>query len=148
MKYLGFFLLLLFMTACSGDEGKVFDNELEEIDEYISAKGWDAIETDSGLHYVIVEAGTGTAMPVATSEVEVTYRGEFLDGDIFDQSLDAIEFPLNGVIAGWTEGLQLMKKDAVHYLIVPSRLAYGESGRNTIPGNTPLFFEVKLLGWK
>ena len=146
MKYLCLLILPFLFFACNKEE-KHFEEDLEAIQDYIDDKGYTAISTASGLHYVIVNEGTGTEMPDLSSEVSVTYRGEFLDGDIFDFSTSAIEFPLTNVIAGWTEGLQLMKKGATHYLLIPSRLAYGEEGRGDIPKHTPLFFEVTLFNF-
>ena len=146
MRYLSLLLILLTIVACKSEE-KIFENEIEEIEDFIAKNGWDAEVTESGLHYVVVEEGIGSARPSLTATVEVTYRGEFFSGEIFDQNLDGVEFPITGVIKGWTEGLQLMKKEAIHYLIIPSRLAYGTSGSGRVPKNTPLFFEVQLLDW-
>ena len=126
-------------------EETVFQDQLLTIAEWATDRGYDYEVTSTGLHYVVIEEGTGTDMPAADSNVKTTYRGEFLTGGIFDQSIEAIEFNLSGVIAGWTEGLQLMKKESTYYFIIPSRLAYGQQGQNTIPPNTPLFFEVSLI---
>jgi len=126
-------------------EDIVFENQMIEIAQYAESKGYDYQVTNSGLHYVVVEEGTGTEMPGPMTNVTCTYRGEFLSGGIFDSSSSAIDFRLDNVIAGWTEGVQLMKKEAIFYLIIPSRLAYGQQGQNSIPPNTPLFFEINLI---
>ena len=108
------------------------------------------IELPSGLQYKIISPGTG-AKPSADDEVTVNYEGRFLDGKIFDSSYERNEpasFPLNGVIKGWTEGLQLMNTGAVYELYIPSQLAYGDNGGGPIPGGATLVFKVELLSIK
>ena len=86
--------------------------------------------TSSGLQYKVVEAGSGPK-PSATDTVEVHYRGTLIDGSEFDSSYkrgQTIEFPLNRVIAGWTEGVQLMSPGAKYTFFIPYNLAYGERG--------------------
>ncbi len=104
--------------------------------------------TASGLQYEVLREGTG-ASPKATDTVEVHYEGTLTDGKKFDSSYDrkeTIEFPLNGVIAGWTEGVQLMKEGAKYRFAIPSDLAYGPRGiPGVIPGGAPLLFDVELI---
>ncbi|WP_201529050.1 MULTISPECIES: FKBP-type peptidyl-prolyl cis-trans isomerase [Psychrobacter] len=103
--------------------------------------------TASGLQYKVITAGTGK-MPKATDIVEVNYEGKLLDGTVFDSSYERgepIEFPLNQVITGWTEGLQLMKEGGKYELYIPSDLAYGEAGNAGIEPNSTLIFTVELL---
>lgn len=105
--------------------------------------------TNSGLVYVVNKAGTG-AKPSATDEVTVHYEGKLLDGTVFDSSYERGEptsFPLNRVIPGWTEGLQLMQEGAEYIFYIPSELAYGEQGQpqGGIAPNTPLVFKVELI---
>jgi FKBP-type peptidyl-prolyl cis-trans isomerase FkpA len=104
--------------------------------------------TPSGLQYKVLKEGKG-AKPKATDVVKVHYRGTLVDGTEFDSSYkrgEPIEFPLNGVIKGWTEGVQLMTPGSKYQFFIPYDLAYGEEGRPpTIPGSSALIFEVELL---
>lgn len=111
-------------------------------------KNADVKETASGLQYVVEKEGTG-AQPDAEDEVTVHYTGRLLDGTVFDSSVNRGEpatFPLNRVIPGWTEGLQLMKENGKAVFYIPSNLAYGEQGApGAIPPNSDLIFTVELI---
>jgi len=103
--------------------------------------------TASGLQYKVITMGTG-AKPVATDTVKVHYRGTLLDGTEFDSSYarnEPISFGLNRVIAGWTEGVQLMPIGSKFMFFIAPDLAYGEGGGGPIPPNSTLVFEVELL---
>lgn len=109
------------------------------------------VTTSSGLQYLVLEEGSNAnaLMPLATDEVEVHYHGTMIDGTVFDSSVDrgeSISFPLNGVIPGWTEGLQLMKVGDKYRFFIPSDLAYGAQGAGPIPPYSALIFDVELLG--
>ncbi len=105
--------------------------------------------TDSGLQYMVVNAGEGKK-PTAQDRVKVHYHGTLVDGTVFDSSVDRGEpavFPVNGVIQGWTEVLQMMPVGSKWKVFIPSALAYGEQGtRGVIGPNSTLIFEVELLG--
>jgi FKBP-type peptidyl-prolyl cis-trans isomerase FkpA len=106
-----------------------------------------AVKTDSGLIYREMRAGTGES-PKATDTVKVNYRGTLVSGTEFDSSYkrnEPAEFPLNGVIPCWTEGVQRMKTGGKAQLVCPSDLAYGDQGRPSIPGGATLIFEIELL---
>jgi FKBP-type peptidyl-prolyl cis-trans isomerase len=104
--------------------------------------------TPSGLQYEVITLGTGP-MPSDTNTVKVHYTGTLIDGKKFDSSRDRdepIEFPLNGVIRGWTEGVQLMPVGSRYKFFIPYQLAYGTQGSPpVIPGGSMLIFDVELL---
>ena len=114
-----------------------------------AAKEEGAVVTPTGLVYRSLKDGTGSS-PAASDKVKVHYRGTFPDGKEFDSSYkrgEPIEFPLNGVIPCWTEGVQLMKPGGKAKLTCPSAIAYGQRGAGgVIPPNATLVFEVELLG--
>src|SRR5216117_1515493 len=107
--------------------------------------------TASGLQYKVIKEGTG-AQPKATDTVTVNYRGTLINGTEFDSSYkrgEPASFPLNGVIKGWTEGLQLMKVGSKYQFFVPPNLAYGDRALGPdIAPNSTLIFDVELLGVK
>lgn len=124
-------------------EGKAFLTE--------NAKREEVITTDSGLQYEVLLEGEGD-VPKATDEVTVNYHGTLIDGSVFDSSVERGQpatFPVNGVIPGWVEALQLMKTGAKYKLFIPSELAYGERGAGQMIGpNTTLIFDVELISIK
>ncbi len=105
--------------------------------------------TESGLQYEVLSEGDG-AVPAVTDTVSVHYVGSLIDGTVFDSSVKRgapATFPVNGVIAGWTEALQLMKVGSKYRLTIPSGLAYGERGAGQAIGpHATLIFDVELLG--
>ena len=105
-------------------------------------------KTASGLLYRVEKAGSGNAIN-ATDVVKVHYTGKLPDGTVFDSSVQRgtpAEFPLNQVIKGWTEGLQLVKKGGKIELVLPPDLAYGKDGAGaSIPPNSTLYFDVEVL---
>ncbi|MBC8209695.1 MAG: FKBP-type peptidyl-prolyl cis-trans isomerase [Gammaproteobacteria bacterium] len=101
----------------------------------------------SGLQYLVLSEGNGSK-PAATDKVKVHYAGTLINGNEFDSSYKRgtpAEFPLNGVISGWTEGLQLMTTGSKYRFFIPPDLAYGSRAVSTIPANSTLIFEVELL---
>lgn len=121
-------------------EGKKFLDE--------NRKDEKVMETASGLQYIVEKEGEG-AQPTAEDEVTVHYTGKLLDGTVFDSSVNRGEpatFPLNRVIPGWTEGVQLMKEGGKYTFFIPSDLAYGPQGiPGAIPPHSTLIFEVELI---
>ena len=107
-------------------------------------------ETPSGLQYQVIKGAEGRK-PAATDTVHVHYHGTLLNGQVFDSSVqrgEPISFPLNQVIAGWTEGVQLMSIGSKYKFFIPSELAYGDQAVGTIPAGSTLIFEVELLDIK
>jgi len=105
------------------------------------------IETASGLQYRVIKPGEGDS-PDDNDMVEVHYTGTLVDGTVFDSSRErgeSIEFPVNGVIPGWTEALKLMKPGAQYMLYIPSKLAYGDKKTGPIPEGSTLIFDVELI---
>jgi FKBP-type peptidyl-prolyl cis-trans isomerase len=114
-----------------------------------NGKRQEVITTASGLQYEVIQRAGGKEKPGPEAMVQVNYEGKFTDGEIFDSSYErggVEEIPLNEVIPGWAEGLQLMGVGDTFTFYIPSKLAYGASGGGTIPPYTPLIFKVELLG--
>lgn len=109
------------------------------------------ITTASGLQYKVLQEGTGTEHPTASSKVKVHYHGTLIDGTVFDSSVERgepIEFGLNQVIKGWTEGVQLMVEGEKTRFFIPSELAYGNGSAGVITPGSTLIFDVELLDFK
>ncbi len=119
-------------------------------EEFLAANAWKEGVTvlPSGLQYLVLSEGTGRR-PAATDSVKCHYEGTLIDGTVFDSSYrrgEPATFPLNGVIAGWTEGLQLMQEGAKYRFFIPYRLGYGARGAGQdIPPYAALVFDVELL---
>ena len=105
------------------------------------------ITTSSGLQYLVLTGGSGRR-PGPEDWVRVHYEGTFINGTVFDSSYnrgEPAEFPLNGVISGWSEGLQLMREGSTYRFFIPPNLAYGPEGRGSIPPNATLIFKVEFF---
>ena len=137
--------------ALSETRKRVGEKNKEEGERFLedNKKTKGVVVTATGLQYEVLKKGQG-ATPTENDTVEVHYRGTLIDGTEFDSSYkrnkSAPPFPVNAVIKGWTEGLQLMKEGAKYKFYIPSELAYGEPGNGeSIPPNSTLIFEVELL---
>lgn len=130
-------------SAENGEKGKAFLAE--------NAKKDGVKVTASGLQYEVIKEGSGKK-PAATDVVSVHYEGTLINGQVFDSSIrrgQPAEFPLNRVIPGWTEGVQLMSVGSKYRFVIPANLAYGEHGAGGMIGpNETLIFEVELLSIK
>ena len=149
MKYSFLAIIAVIFMSCSNSESDPpvdysAKNEAE-IKAYIAENQLDATRTNSGLYYVINEEGTGKR-PTATSNVTVTYKGYYTDKKAFGQSPDAgITTNLQGLIAGWTEGIPFFKEGGSGILLIPAHLAYGSDESKGIPAGSVLIFEIKLI---
>ncbi|MBM3158506.1 MAG: FKBP-type peptidyl-prolyl cis-trans isomerase [Bacteroidetes bacterium] len=142
-------LLNTYMTRLQSEKSKLNKDAGEKFLAE-NKKRTGVITTESGLQYEIINAGNGES-PTAIDSVTCHYRGTFIDGRGFDNSYDRgqpITFSLNGVIKGWTEGLQLMKVGAKYKFYIPYQLGYGEYDYMSIPGGSALLFEVELINVK
>lgn len=125
-----------------------FDKVKEENTAFLEAKAKEdkVVKTESGLLYEVIKLGDGGPKPTASSDVEVRYRGELIDGTVFDESREPITLNLGGVIKGWTEGLQLMSVGDKYRFYIPYNLGYGEQGAGgDIKPYSTLVFEVELV---
>ncbi len=135
------------MQAAKAEQSKAL---IEEGEKFLAdnAQRDEITVTDTGLQYEVIETGEGST-PNADSTVRVHYHGTLLDGKMFDSSYERgqpAEFPVNGVIKGWTEALQMMKEGSKWRLYVPHELAYGEQGAGgAIAPYSTLVFDVELL---
>ncbi|MBE6300123.1 MAG: FKBP-type peptidyl-prolyl cis-trans isomerase [Bacteroidales bacterium] len=131
-------------------EKEKLTKNLEEGNKFLAENGKreGVVTLPSGLQYEIITEGTGKK-PSATDTVSCHYHGTLIDGTVFDSSVmrnQPAEFPVNGVIKGWVEALQLMSEGAKWKLFIPANLAYGERGAGqSIEPNSTLIFEVELL---
>lgn len=136
------------LSSCLKDDDDAAERNMKEGREYMekNAQREGVITTGSGLQYEVIREGEGKT-PSITSRVVCHYEGRLVNGRVFDSSLggDPIEFPLQNVIAGWIEGLQLMKEGAKYRFVIPYQLAYGSNGYGVIPPCATLIFEVELL---
>lgn len=157
-------MLLTGMASCTGNSSSSSDTAEQTTLDYgqqikdnktigrefmeQNAKNDSVVQTQSGLQYIVLKEGTG-AKPGPTDEVTVHYTGRLLDGTVFDSSVGRGEpatFPLDKVIPGWTEGLQLMSEGSKYRLFIPSELAYGSQGSgDKILPNATLIFDVELI---
>ncbi|QEH36029.1 Outer membrane protein MIP precursor [Aquisphaera giovannonii] len=135
----------------AGMAGQAAASNKAEGEKFLAAnkKKPGVVTTPSGLQYKVIKQGTGPK-PKASDTVTVHYEGKLLDGTVFDSSIkrgEPIAFPLNGVIKGWTEGVQLMPVGSTYQFFIPSELAYGANPRpgGPIGPNAVLTFEVQLL---
>ena len=148
MRYTLLLLSGLFFFSC--DKGRTPEQQLqydiEKIQEYLADHNLTAESTASGLHYIITQEGTG-GHPSISSTVKVNYIGKLLKNEkVFDETNGTpVTFELKMLIAGWQEGILLLKKGGKGTFFIPSALGYGPFGSGDIPGNAALIFEIELV---
>jgi len=142
-------LAIFYFARSSMNKKAAIENVAIGKDFLIKNKANDGVlETASGLQYQILRKGEGNDHPSASSNVKVHYHGLLIDGTVFDSSVDRgepISFPLNQVIRGWTEGVQLMVVGDKFKFFIPSELGYGNRATGKITSGSLLIFEVELL---
>lgn len=142
---------LLCFSCSKDDDDNSLEVYVEQCQNYLveNGKREGVITTASGLQYEVLREGREDGKrPTAESQVRCHYQGTFIDGRVFDSSYASgspIVFPLNGVIKGWTEGLQYMTEGAKYRFVIPFHLAYGPYGYASIPPYSTLIFEVELI---
>lgn len=145
-------LAVFLFTRHSNNKKAAVENKAKAAQFLIENKAREGVvETASGLQYIIIEKGEGNTHPNANTTVEVHYHGTLMDGTVFDSSVDrgeSISFPLNRVISGWTEGVQLMVEGDKFRFFIPSNLAYGDNATGSITPGSLLIFEVELIAIK
>ncbi len=151
------FALIIFVMACAvyyfynnANSKKTAALNVEKGSAFLAVNSTkDGVKTTaSGLQYLVLQQGTGDKHPSATNTVKVHYHGTLTDGTVFDSSVErgeTISFPLNRVIPGWTEGVQLMKTGDKFRFFIPSNLAYGNRSTGKIPAGSTLIFDVELF---
>ncbi len=156
MKPLFGLLFIFLLASCSvgddsGDtlptetEAEAYTRNQEEIEAFLEANELEATKTESGLHYIITEEGTGE-MPTATSTVLVNYEGFLLNGSVFDKTTTTpAEFNLSNLISGFKEGMTYVKEGGKAMFLIPARLAYGPYRAGDIPPYSVIIFEVELV---
>jgi len=147
---IGLLLAYALYRAVSGTSGSSVAGNIEKGEAFLAEnKLKDGVqETDSGLQYLLLEEGSGTVHPGPKTKVLAHYHGTLIDGSVFDSSVErgqALDFGLNQVIRGWTEGLQLMVEGQKMRLFIPSKLGYGNRPAGSIPGGSVLIFDVELV---
>ncbi|MEM6321019.1 MAG: FKBP-type peptidyl-prolyl cis-trans isomerase [Bacteroidota bacterium] len=121
--------------------------ERNKIQNYLMTNNIEADSTNTGIFYTLEETGEGEN-PMDDSRVTVTYRGYFLNGEVFDESVAPVSFNLNQVIQGWQQAVPLLKPGGKGTFIIPSELAYGPQGNQRIAGNTILVFDIELRSFE
>jgi len=151
MKHYFFILsLIVFVgfSSCKKEDTQTQEEQLTidigKIENYLTEHDLEANKTNSGLHYIITNVGTGSN-PTLASNVTVQYTGKLLDGTVFDSG--TATFPLTNVIQGWQEGIPLFKKGGRGKLFIPSYIGYGASGSSSIPANSVLIFDIYLISF-
>ena len=141
-KYIILLLSTVLLFSCEDDLTQ-HEKDIEKIKEYLQEQDIEAESTDSGLHYTITSEGNGP-VPHSNSIVEIKYKGSLMeDGTVFDEGVT--KSFLKNYIEGWIEGLQFFKEGSKGMLFVPSSLGYGAMGRDPVPPNSILIFDVELL---
>ncbi|MFO7827943.1 MAG: FKBP-type peptidyl-prolyl cis-trans isomerase [Bacteroidales bacterium] len=137
-------LPILFLISCNDDDDDAavqLKKDIALIQDYLADSNLTAQSTDSGLHYIIDEQGSGVR-PTYSSIITVVYTGRLLNGEVFDSG--EITIQLFKLIEGWQEGMQLFNEGGKGKLLIPSALGYGSESQGSIPANSVLIFDIHL----
>lgn len=136
-------------TTTTPTEEKVVELTVDEqIENYLTEKGWTAERHESGVYVVTDTLGTGDERPTLADDVTIFYQGYLLDGTQFDGTTEEpATFPLSNLIQGWQIGIPMFGKGGKGKLIIPSELGYGSQDNGEIPANSILMFEIELVDW-
>jgi len=149
MKFFPFVLVLVLIISSCSKKNSQSEIDDQIIKNYLTSKQLTATKDVSGLYYIMTLTGTG-ASPVATSTVEVKYKGTLINGNVFDQTATNTTYShaLSGLIKGWQIGIPLMKVGGKATFLVPSELGYGGNDLGVIPPNSVLIFDIELISIK
>ena len=143
--------LLIFSMVCAGCGSTYSEKEINEFDKkiqsYLDEKGIECEKSPSGLYYKIEKEGTGPQIQY-TDQITFTYRGELLNGKVFDEQKDPVNFDVKVLIGAWKEAALMSKKGAKLFLIAPPQLGYGTHQLNAIPESSILIFEMNIVDVK
>ncbi|MCH2224801.1 MAG: FKBP-type peptidyl-prolyl cis-trans isomerase [Crocinitomicaceae bacterium] len=147
MKFIFAFISLLILSSCS----TYSDSDLNEFDRkikaYLKKEGIQCEKSESGLYSKILEEGSGELIQYKDI-VQFTYKGKLLNGDVFDEQTEAVEYPVGQLIGAWKEIMLQLKKGSKAYLISPPQLGYGTNKLDDIPQNSILIFELAVVDVK
>lgn len=147
MRNFIFILLSVFVfVSCNKKVAMTPEQEDAALTKYIADHALTAYKIADGMYVVFTDSGS-SSHPTIASNVKVNYKGYFTDGKVFDQSKagSPLDIPLANVIEGWQRGIPLFGKGGKGILLIPSKLAYGDSGAGDIPPNTPILFDIELV---
>tara|TARA_B100000927_G_scaffold123813_1_gene99809 strand:- start:1249 stop:1698 length:450 start_codon:yes stop_codon:yes gene_type:complete len=138
---------IILFASCTTDEQR-FNNEIAEIEDYISSTGLDFTATGTGLYYHITHEGNLNRIPDSSNEVSFKHIGYLLDSTIFSAGWFAsMHMPLPQLVTGFQQGLQVLGEGGRGVIVFPSELGYGKQGAGTVPSYSPIAFQIELVNY-
>lgn len=147
MKLLLALFTVLALASCSTYSDNDLDSFDQEIQNYLKEEGISCEKSESGLYYKVIEEGSGEYIQYKDI-VQFTYKGNLLNGDVFDEQTEAVEYPVGQLIGAWKEIMLQLKKGSKAYLVTPPQLGYGTNNLEDIPQNSILVFELEIVDVK
>ncbi|HLV43158.1 MAG TPA: FKBP-type peptidyl-prolyl cis-trans isomerase [Brumimicrobium sp.] len=147
MKWIGFFLLVFFITSCGTYSEKDLASFDQKIQAYLDSIGVEMEKTEEGLYYSIIDEGKGDETIRYNDQIVFAYKGSFLSGNTFQVigKEDPLEFKVNQLIVGWQDALMMLKEGGKINIIIPPQLGYATQSSDAIPPNTILKYELEVL---